>query len=112
MKEKFNISFKRYAALTGRAAVGYSHQSVVVKVNKKEVGTINAPNWNTKDNYWRIRIAFEKVDINSDGNPNSTWNLWKIGGLYENEDAARQYLKENLKQVIEDIGLNLHFFDD
>ena len=44
---KFNISFKKESKETGLRAVGNSYQSTIIKVNKKQVGIISAPNWQT-----------------------------------------------------------------
>ena len=108
MKQKFNISFKRQAKITGLAGVGYPNQSVDIKVNKKEVGIISAPNWQTKDNNWRVRLTVKKQE--SDDNPNRDWKWVSVKKTFENEESARQWVKDNLKTL--SMKYELHYFED
>lgn len=112
-KEKFNISFKRDAAITGLAGVGYSKQGSDIKVNKKVVGSIDAPNWQTKDNFFRISLMIIKDDINSDGNPNCPWKRIRLKNTFESDADAREFIKRTLKKaVVEDKLFQLHGSDD
>jgi len=101
-KEKFNISFKYIPFPTGLAGVGYSKRSINIKVNKKVVGCIDAPNYNTPDNLYRLRFQVIKKDINEDGNPNCTWRWMFLKKKFETSDEAKEYTKLFLKKFVVD----------
>lgn len=50
------VHFKRQPRETGLASVGNPHAAVDIFIDNKLVGYIQPPAWNTKDNYWRIRV--------------------------------------------------------
>jgi hypothetical protein len=103
---KFNISFKKQPKETGLRAVGYTHSSIDIKVNKKRVGLISAPNWQKKG--WTIRISIMKPE--PDDNPNCDWKWISVKTAFEDEQSARQWVKDNLKSVAE--KFSLHYFED
>lgn len=82
------ISFKKQ---TGLMAVGKPHQSVDIKLNKKRCGTINAPNWQSKDNMWSICLMVFKTE--PDNNPNCNWKWITLAAIFENEMLARDWIK-------------------
>jgi len=98
-KEKFNISFKKEKAETGLAAVGYSRQSVSIKLNKLFCGLIKAPNWMTKDNKYGISVTVYKDEIKEGENCDWCWITFKQ--RFDTEEDARQWVKDNLKAISE-----------
>lgn len=95
------LSFKKQSKKTGLAGVGYPHQSVLIKADKLECGVIAAPNWQTKDNLWCIRLMKKKDN-------SFVWITLKFKG--ETEEECRQYLKDNWGSICKEIPL--HQFKD
>lgn len=56
---KTKLSFKKEPRKTGLSSIGYPYQNVIIKVDKKYVGHIVAPNWQT-DGVWRVGFAIKK----------------------------------------------------
>ncbi len=91
------ITFKRHAKMTGLAGVGYSHQSVDIKLNGKKIGLIVAPTWQTPDRKWYI--SFNVMKLVPDENPNCDWKSIRFTERFETEDLARQYVKDNWQKI-------------
>lgn len=95
------LSFKKEARKTGLAGVGYPHPSTIIKFNKRECGRIAAPNWQTKDSLWRVRLA--KVE-------GSRFKWVTLKKTFATEPEARGWLKENWQKITEQI--ELYLFED
>ena len=54
------FTFKKQPRETGLRAVGKPYPDTDIKVNKKRVGYISAPNWQTKSYAWLVRFAVKK----------------------------------------------------
>lgn len=101
------ITFKKQPKETGLSLCGNPYQCVDIKYNKRKFGYIDAPNW--QKNNWAIGIAVDKQDIMEDGNKNCPW-MWKFTKrIFETEEVARQYIKDNEAEIL---AMNLHYFDD
>jgi len=92
-----NFSFKKEARETGLASVGNPNPSTIIKLEKLEVGYIAGPNWQSKDNLWRVRLMKKKEG--------GGWEWTTLAAKFEDEPAARAYLKENFARVC---ALGLH----
>lgn len=87
------FTFKKEPRETGLRSVGYTKQSVNIKLNKKKVGFIYAPNWNSKG--WKIAFMIS----GGAGNPNYDWH-WKNLKVCETEEEARQYVQDNIEKIV------------
>jgi len=103
-----NITFKKHPAQTGLSGVGYPYQSVDIKIKKKRFGIINAPNWQTEGNVWKIMIAIKKPE--PDDNPNCDWKWITFKKDFEDETQARTYIQESIVGIMK--KFELHYFDD
>jgi hypothetical protein len=91
-----NFTYKKDKPATGLRAVGYSTPSTAIKLRGKEVGTIVAPSWQTKDHKWGVRIAVEKEPTKEE--PASfRWIQFKI--RFDSEPEARGWLQANAHHI-------------
>ena len=107
MMKKFNISFKKCKPETGLASIGYPFPNTNIKVNKKQVGYITAPTWQTKDDKWGIHLAIIKKSTKASPCP---WKWVSIKRRFDTEPEARIWIKENLERIAE--KYKLHFFEE
>jgi hypothetical protein len=101
------VTFRKWDRLTGLAGVGYPHQSVDIKINKKKIGTIYAPNWQTEDNKWSV--AFMVMKEPEDSNPNNKWKWIYMKARFENEETAREFVTKIVDKVAE--KYTFHYLD-
>lgn len=95
------FTFKYQPQTTGLAGVGFPKRSVDIKFDGKICGTITAPNWQTKDNLYRIRLTVK------DGNNHPGWKWIQLKFKDEDEKVVRAWLKEHTKDIME--NFELHF---
>ena len=93
------LSFKKEPRQTGLAGVGYPYRNVTVKMDGKEVGTLHAPNWQTKGDVWECWFMV----YGDTGNPNCNWQNRRLKTLLS-EAAARQWVKDYWPRIVE-LGL-------
>ena len=98
------VTFKKRPKETGLRAVGYPYQNVDIKLGGKVFGLINAPTWQTKDNFWRVSFAAKAVEENKD------WRWATFVPLFENEELAREWVIANVDRLAE--KYQFHFFDN
>lgn len=101
MKTK-KFTFKKRPKNTGLSGVGYPYPDTYIKLDKKYVGYISAPNWQTKDNLWRVRFMKKKEITKADPSPFSWTSLSKV---FETEQEAREFIKRNSKLIQQNINL-------
>jgi hypothetical protein len=90
------FTFKKQPRETGLASVGNPYPDTDIKLNKKIVGQIVAPNWASKDGLWYIRLTRKKE---------GGWLWVQIKQKFESEPEAREWLQTNAEKVI---ALDLH----
>lgn len=91
------LSFKKHPAETGLMAVGHSNRSVDIKVDKKIVGYIRAPAWDTPSN-WKVYFSVNKPQ--PDDNPNCAWKWVSFKNAeFATEEIAREWVKNNIERV-------------
>lgn len=79
-------------------SVGYPHPTHAIKVNKKEVGMIQSPNWTSKEHVWKVHLTV--LQEKTTENPcDFRWVVVKKN--FENADEAKAFLKENLQKIHE-----------
>ena len=100
------FTFKKQPKETGLRAVGTPYPDTDIKVNKKVVGYISAPNWQTKTIAWKIRLAVKK-EITTDDPAGLKWVSAKK--VFGSEADARQWIKENTEELS---NLDLYYFED
>ena len=91
------LSFKKQARETGLRSVGNPVPSVDIKINKKVIGYLSAPTWQTKDNKWGINFSVVKPE--PDENPNCKWKWIAVKTRFETENEAREFVKENIEAI-------------
>jgi hypothetical protein len=99
---KIKLSFKKGERKTGLMAVGNPYSSSDIKINKKTIGRIMPPSWNSKDNGWKIQLMIIKKDIMEDKNPNCVWRniTFKNQPFCEKEEDARVWLRDNIEGIV------------
>lgn len=90
---KFNISFKKQPRSTGLASIGESQRSDI-KVNMKCVGMITGPSWRDTDNSFKVRLMVKDGD-----QENVDWKWITMKVKFENDKAARLWVKQHLESV-------------
>ncbi|MDD2731403.1 MAG: hypothetical protein PHW33_04760 [Candidatus Portnoybacteria bacterium] len=97
MTKKNKITFRRHPRQTGLAGVGNPNQSVDIKLDNKQIGYIDAPNWDTKDGKWGIQLAIVKDDKHDDGNASCSWMWIFFKKRFDNENEARNWFVDNFE---------------
>lgn len=95
MADKF--TFKKQKRETGLSGVGYPNPNTDIKFNKKVCGTICAPNWQTEDHKWRIRLAVMKPEGMSE---NCDWKWISFKARFDTEQQAREWLQQNVDSLL------------
>jgi|GEM_PF-4184558 len=90
------LTFKKQPRETGLRAVGYSSQSIDVKLNKKTFGTINAPNWQTADNLYGVSIMVMKTAEITDSNSNCDWKRINFRARFADPEQAKIWFQEHI----------------
>jgi hypothetical protein len=85
------FTFKKQPKTTGLASVGYPHPSTDIKLDKKRVGIISAPNWSTKGGKWEIQLMRET---------NDDWNWAYVKQKFDSEPEAREWIKQNSEKLL------------
>lgn len=96
------LTFKKHPKATGLYAVGNSLQSVDIKWGGSVIGTINAPNWTTKDGLYGICVAVKSSDH---------WRWLFCNKRCETEQDARELSYKYVEYLI-DKGYEIHKFED
>ncbi len=91
--EKF--TFNKEPPATGLAAVGHPNPDTRIKHNRKDVGWISGPSWQTKDHKWSIFLRF----IDKDAVP-AGWSNRTLKATFDTEPEARVFLQENAAKLI------------
>ena len=91
------VTFKKHARITGLAGIGYSHPNVDIKINKKIIGEIVGPTWQTPDGKWGIMFCVMKKE--PDDNPNCEWKNIILKARLNNEQDARKFVEEYINQI-------------
>lgn len=102
------LSFKRCKQERGLGGVGHPHPNTTIKRDGKEVGTIYAPNWRTKDNLYRISLVILKSEEelrDPKGNPNCVWKSVTLKFKSESEPECRKFLEDNWTKITTDLKL-------
>lgn len=99
MEKKNSLSFKKEPKETGLAGVGYPNPNVYIKLNKKKIGYISAPNWTSSEDVYKIRFSVVKKDILEDGNPNRNWKWITLKASFKSEEKARAHVKKIISLV-------------
>ena len=90
---KPRFTFKKEPHETGLRAVGHPQQSDRIKLNKKEVGQISAPNWQKRG--WTIGFMI----MGSAGNPNCDWHWKFLPERFSEEQKARDWIQEHAEEI-------------
>jgi len=100
------LTYKKHPAQTGLAGIGHPYQSSDIKISKKKMGLIIAPNWNKTG--WQLGFAIKKE--RPDDNPNCDWRWFYFSNRFETEIEAKQCAEKSINRFME--IHNLHYFDD
>lgn len=85
-----NFTFKKEPRETGLSSVANFTSPTIIKYNKKVVGSIDGPNWRSKDHLWHVWFWV---------NDNGTVTVKKLKTTFADEPAARVYLKTHFSRV-------------
>jgi hypothetical protein len=100
------ITFKKEPRETGFRAVGHPYQSVNIKLDKKVVGIIHAPHWNSNPPHkWVIRLAVKDKKY-----PNAGWGWVQLKEHFDSEAEARLFIVLNRNNLLS--KYKLHSFED
>ena|ERR1035437_5356248 len=86
------LTFKKEKALTGLAGVANPTPATQVKLDKKQVGTINPPSWRSADNKWYVGIMIE-VEKTAEEPAGWKWIFFKT--RFDEEPQAREWLQRH-----------------
>jgi hypothetical protein len=100
------LSFKKEPKETGLSAIGNSYPRTKIKIDGKIIGEIVPPNWQSVHDVWVVRFTINKKDINEDGNPNCSWRWVQLKSKFNNEESAREFLKENKDKIFGNFDLH------
>jgi hypothetical protein len=106
---KIKLSFKKGDGNTGLYAIGTPYNSTDIKIDKKRVGSIIPPSWNSKNTGWKISMMVIKKDIMEDKNPNCIWKVITFKPEFEKEELARIWVRDNIEGIVK--GWELYKMD-
>jgi len=99
--EKF--TYKKQPAGRGLVSVGNPHSTTEIKHNKKVVGHITGPNWQSPDNLWRVRLVV------LDEKEHCIWKWVTLKKTFSTEPDARVFLNQHAAELV---AMGLYHFDD
>lgn len=105
MAKQARFTFKLHPKMTGLAAVGNSRQDCDVKLNKLTVGRIDAPNWQTKDN--KYKVCFSVKQTPTADNPNLDWKWIFLAKRTDTIEEMKEWL--NTPAVINKLSETYEF---
>ena len=89
------VSFKKQPKARGLSGVGYPYPQVDIKIDKKIMGIIYPPTWQTLDKKWTV--AFRVLKEETEGNPNCVWKTIVVNRKFDTEDECRKFVVENIE---------------
>lgn len=95
-----NLSFKRGPRPTGLFSVGHPNADTEIKLDKKLVGMIYAPDWQTKDGKWSAHFMVFKSKPDEDKRENCPWKWVQLSKRFDSEEEAREYVKLRLNLIL------------
>lgn len=101
------LTFKKHPKETGLRAVGNPYPSVDIKLAGKRVGMIDAPNWQSKDRKWVIRLAIKQTP--EPGYP-APFGWVTLKAKFDDEKAARAFVTTNSEDI--QAKFELYSFED
>lgn len=96
------FTFKKFEKETGLRAVGAA-RGCYIKLNKKEVGNISNNGWRG-DGKFRITLTVK------DEGEKCGWKWIKLKATFDSEDEARQFLNENIDELLS--RYSFQYFED
>lgn len=101
------FTFRKEAPETGLRGVGNPHPPTQIKLRGEMVGTISAPNWQTKDGKWGVGLM---VDDPQPENCGWRWVFFKA--RHDSEPEARAWLLENSPHIFDKYTFESRIADD
>ena len=96
------FTFKKEPRETGLRAIG-NRPNTIIKHDKKPIGYIYAPQWNSPHNEWHISFT-----VKSDDEP---WKWVRPKARFNNEEEGRKFVQEHLANIIKNNNLVLHYVE-
>jgi len=106
MAKKF--TFKKEPRETGLAGVG-AGEMTTIKLNKKDCGLIAKDGWRNQWENWKIVIAVEKSEVESEGS-NCKWKNIQFIQRFKTQPEARVWLNNNFEKIND--KYTIHYYDD
>ena len=101
------LTFKKHAKETGLRAVGNPYPDTDIKLGGKKCGYISAPNWQSVDRQWRIKLAIKREPV--PGFP-ANFDWVTLSARFDDEKAAREFVKANVEKIKD--KFDLYLFDN
>lgn len=90
--EKF--TYKKQPTERGLAGVGNPNSDTDIKHDKKVVGMIVGPNWQSPDNLWRVRLVV------LDEKEHCGWKWITLKKTFDTEPDARVFLNQHVTALV------------
>lgn len=103
------ISFRKQPQPTGLAAVGHPYPATEIKVDRKVVGHITPPNWQTEGHDWGVSIAVKREPTPDSPCP---WRWVRFKRRFPSEPDARQFVVDKLAWALEKHRFELYAFEE
>jgi hypothetical protein len=102
MAPRKGLSFKKQKRETGLRGVGNTYPDTVIRLDGRRCGTINAPNWRSKDGLWRVSLTRKTSE-------SFEWVFFKA--RFPTEAEARSWVIEKW-DTLKANASPLHSFED
>lgn len=109
MKPKFSITFKKDSRETGLCTIGHPNPNINIKLNKCKCGIIYTPNWQRRNYEVAIQVKNPKYNPPDE---QCEWTWLFIKEKFQDEESARKWCKDNLKQIDEKYTIYLDKDDE
>jgi hypothetical protein len=87
------FTFRKEKPETGLSAVGNPRPSTTIKLGGKWCGTIQAPNWHSKDGKWGVGLMVKDEDCTAG------WRWVFFQKRFDAEPDAREWLNANAEAI-------------
>ena len=92
------FTFKKHPKEKGLAHVAHPYPVIDIKLDKKIIGTIYPPNWDSADRVWKVSVRKKVVPTPADP---CAWKNITFKARFLSEDKAREWVESNLESALD-----------
>lgn len=106
MEKVPKLTFKRGKRQTGLSGVGNPNPDTDIKCGGEKIGYIAAPNWQSKEHVWQVRLSVRKNLQEMEKEPNCYWKWITMKVTHESEALARAWVEKHWQTITTTIHIH------